>query len=277
MTAEPTTFAELDALVERRKARAAALEAEAELRAAEKAIDPVAPRVERETRICGKCDQPFDSIVFFVAGLPAIRKLYCDPCVFAHEEAEARREGRKVPDRWAILCEPEFRTVDEGGSTVLARLQRDCPKLAEVTGWKFGELEHRMGMLIRGDTGKCKTRAVWRMLRAQFDEHRRIFATTAGRFAREFADAAGNHRQTEWFRPMAEADIFFLDDLGKKPWTPNVWAEFFELIDDRAKNHRPFIITTNEDRDSLKTKCADPVTWAPLIRRLTENTRSVVL
>lgn len=273
MIPEPTTFAELDALVERRKARAAALEAEA-AQTGEKP-EPVATRIEHETIDCEGCGQPFDSIVLYVDSLPGLRplrKLYCDPCVFRYRDAQqAERDAR--PDRWLTLCDAEFRTVDEGGVTVLARLQRDCPKLASVTGWEFGP----KGLLVRGDTGKCKTRAVWRLLRAQFDAHRRIFATTAGRLAREFADAAGNHRQGEWFTPMVEADIFFLDDLGKKPWTPNVWAEFFELIDERAKRHRPFIITTNEDSKSLKLKCSDPVTWEPLLRRLTENTAAIVL
>lgn len=270
----PAWVEELDALVERRKAREAERAAEEAARAKEPPPAPAVPVQERQTITCGMCEQPFDSVVFFVAGLPAIRKLYCDPCVFAHEAAQRAPDGRSALfERWAALCAPEFRTKDEGGSTVFARLERDCAKLGCITGWKFGE----KGLLIRGETGRCKTRAVWRLLRAQFDGGRRIAATTAGRFARDFADAAGNNRQVEWFNPLVEADIFFLDDLGKKPWTPNVWAEFFELIDERAKHHRPFILTTNDDRETLERKCADPVTWAPLLRRLTENTASIVL
>lgn len=271
-----TPIQQLDALVARRLERQAEILAEREAKAAS-VLQPAAdftPTTTYELVACAKCGNMFQGIVMSTPGMPAIRKLVCEPCVKQHIEEEERLTKKATrSEGWEALCEQEFRTIEEGGNTDPARLAQDCPKIDLFIGWKFGP----QGLLVRGSTGKCKTRAAWRLLRKQFADGRRIVATTSGRFAREFADAAGNHRQMEWFEPMVKADIFFLDDLGKKPWTANVWGEFFELIDERAKHGRPFIITTNEDRESLRKKCADPVTWEPLIRRLTENTKSLAL
>jgi hypothetical protein len=265
--------AEFLALAERRKIRAAEMKREQEAESAKQIerVNPV-PTVTHELMTCVKCGNKFEGAVFTAANLPPVRKRFCDPCIAQFDQERAAtlsacslRPGS--PDGWAAICEPEFRTVDEGGATVLARLQRECPKLAQVTGWKYGP----KGLLLRGSTGRCKTRAVWRLLRGQFDAGKSIVALSSGRFAREYADAAGNHTQSAWFDRLAGADIFFLDDLGKKPWTENAWGEFFELVDERAKNHRPFIITTNEDSKTMQAKCKDPVTWGPLNRRLTES------
>lgn len=224
-------------------------------------------------RTCGATFAPFRSSLFG----QEIVQLHCNECAEKRQADCDRMSAQppEAPDRvaeWDALCPHEYRLDSEGGATIYARLSRECPAVERIAAHSG-----RKGLLVRGDTGKGKTRALWRLLRRHFDQHNTVAAVTGGEFSREFQDAAGNHRRKEWFDRMAGADAFFLDDLGRCPWTENVWGEFFELIEDRAKNDRPTYITTNEDGASLGRKCKDPVTWGPLYRRLREHFENITV
>lgn len=228
------------------------------------------------THACRTCGEPFTPFETQLLG-STIRQQHCNACAEARQAEVDRmsakpKAGLERADEWAALCPKEYRLDCEGGETVFARISRECPAVERIAA-------HRdfRGLLVRGDTGKGKTRAVWRLLRRVFDERRSIVAMTGGEFSRGFQDAAGNHRRAEWFERIATTDVFFLDDLGRSPWTENVWGEFFEVIEARAKNGRPSLITTNEDSKSLGSKCKDPVTWQPLLRRLREHFTNIVL
>jgi DNA replication protein DnaC len=219
---------------------------------------------------CAKCGNPFEQPTFEALGM-VLKPIYCQPCVRRHDEEAPGEVAHPVSVResvWQSLCDPEFRTIEEGGETDAARLQKDFSQLAEVTGCP----STGPGLIIQGPTATCKTRSAWRLLRRIHDEGGRIRAMTSGDFGREFADAAGKHHRKEWFDSIANATAFFLDDLGKSKWTPAVWAEFFEVIDARGRKRKVTIITTNDGNQTLETKAADPVLWDPLLRRLREFT-----
>lgn len=275
---EPTSADRLTAEVERRiAAMRERQQAASPPPVASEGEDSSPPPAKRRFRAaCATCGEDFDAVEYILFGKVALRKSHCDPCVERHNEEERAISLTGKPDRedeWRALCPAEFRTTAEGGATVLPRLLRECPKLAEVTGWTYGP----KGMLIRGDTGRCKTRAVWRLLRELFAQGWSIVALTSGEFARQFADAAGNFTRSAWFSRMAGADVLFLDDLGKGRWTEGVWGEFFELVDDRTKHSRPVILTTNDTCATMAGKCTDPVTWGPLDRRLRDYCELLVL
>lgn len=255
----------------RRKERAAAARlALSSLADAEKT--PTAASQRRIQAICRTCDESFEGWEATVLG-KRIWSQHCQICTEKHDATPVAPD----PDReeaWKVACpEAEFRTIAEGGATDVRRLHRDCSRLEQITSWQYGA----KGLLIRGDTGKCKTRAVWRVLRAMFDQGKTFAVLSSGRFAREAMDAQGKFTLSEWFDRLAKVHVFVLDDLGKSKWSEWVWGQFFELIDERHKNHRPYIVTTNETSTTMKAKCVDPATWEPLNRRLTEDCTRIVL
>jgi DNA replication protein DnaC len=228
--------------------------------------------------LCKTCQQPFEPLAIELFGRQ-ILGINCQPCVAVYEAETAKRElagkmeGHDAEALWAEFCPREHRLTSEtSGATEMARLASECSSLAKIIGWQLG----RRGLIVRGVTGTCKTRAVWRLLRRLFDEGTAFVAMTSAEFRRSYTDAAGTFETTGWFKQLAEAPVLFIDDLGQGEWTENVKGEFFDLIDKRTREHRPVIVTTNYDGESMKqrfgTNQADP-----LVRRLRDYCESVVV
>jgi len=243
--------------------------------------------IEREPAHCRTCGHPFESAVCRHPLDPTkvlARQLHCDPCVEAEKDrqeksAHARREEQAeeaLRAAWDVICPAEFRTRLEGGQTDEARLLQAQPLLTQV-------LEHPLGpqgLILRGSTGQAKTRCMFRLIRRYFLTTPRpsIIAMTAGRFDREARDAAGTFTLSKWFRKLASVDVLFLDDLGKGKWGPATAGQLWELIDDRSANNRPVFITTNFPGDKLVDVLGlDGDTAAPLLRRLREHCRVIVM
>jgi hypothetical protein len=174
---------------------------------------------------------------------------------------------------WVQLCPFEFRLhrQEGGGNTRLEKMDADQPGWRRIFDWKFG---HR-GLLVRGETGQCKTRAMWRLLRQLFGERRKVVARTSAHFDRECRDAGGNFTLSDWFKRLAEVDVLFLDDLGKARWTEGTEAQIFDLIDIRTREGRPILATTNDTGTSLAARLS-PDRGEPLIRRLRDYCETIV-
>lgn len=223
-----------------------------------------------------ECGQPFEPKVLEVLGVEIFRQRYCPACIAvqegkltAHWAAEHAAVMSARGLAWEALCDPEYRTVAEGGATDVARLIGEVPGIRRITTCP----STGKGLIIQGPTNKGKTRAAWRLMRRIHDEGGTIRALTGGDFGREFADAAGNHFRKEWFDKLVSATVFFLDDLGKSKWTPAVWGEFFEIVEARGRKLRATVLTTNDDNQTLSAKCGDKELWEPLLRRLREFER----
>jgi DNA replication protein DnaC len=173
---------------------------------------------------------------------------------------------------WIALCPREFRSRDEGGFTHLPRMDADAPNWRKVLGWRYGS----RGLLVRGESGHCKTRAMWRLLRQLFLERRSIVAMTAARFDRECRDAGGNFSLSSWFDRLATVDALFVDDLGKGAWTQATEAQFFDLIDARTREGMPILVTSNDNGQTLANRLSDGRA-EPLIRRLRDYCECLVL
>lgn len=231
--------------------------------------------LNHENATCETCGNAFMSASMTLLGA-VIRTRHCEPCIAKHDaDMRAAQETAKAEpiDRWAKLCPREYRLTTEGGETDLERLQRDCPKLPEILAWRYGPT----GLLLRGTTGRCKTRSLWRVLRRCHDEHRDIIALTAGQFGREYADAGGNHTLNDWFRRLATVDVLMIDEVGNAAWTDGAEATFFDLVENRGVNGKPLLTATNHDGDTLETKLRDEVRAKPLIRRLRSYCTSINL
>ena len=105
-----------------------------------------------------------------------------------------------------------------------------------------------------------------------------MIAMSAGEFDRAARDAAGRFQLTEWFCRIAEADVLFIDDLGKGKWTAATAGQFWELIDARCKEARPIFFTTNCSGETLVQSLGLNKDIAePLLRRLRESCKALVL
>jgi hypothetical protein len=176
-------------------------------------------------------------------------------------------------DEWAAICPLEFRLpAERGGKTNLQIMDAKSPGWRGILEWQFGN----RGLLIRGESGRCKTRAMWRLIRRLFNERRKVIALTSAQFDRQCRDAGGSFNLTAWFDRLAKCDVLFLDDLGKAAWTAGTEAQVFDLIDERTREGRPILCTTNDDGQTLAARLSDN-RGDPLIRRLREYCESVVL
>lgn len=227
---------------------------------------------------CRDCGQTFQSEVLVIGTKERIAPTVCDACCRALEAigrgirekmgARERAEKQEAANRlWERLCPWEFRTVEEGGNTDIAKMDRRQPEWREVLAWSSG----RRGLILRSKvSGSCKTRAMWRLLRRLFDIRVQFIAVTAAEFDRGCRDAGGNFTLSQWFSRLADTDVLFIDDLGKGAWTPHTEGTFFDLVDERTKHGRPILVTTNEDGESLShMKTKDSIDRAgPMVRRL---------
>src|SRR5262245_57262499 len=93
----------------------------------------------------------------------------CDQCADL-------RDSRAT--EWCLLCPFEYRldgNKEGGGHTRLERMDHENPNWRKVLDWQYGS----KGLLIRGETGRLKTRAMWRLIRQLFDQRQKIIALTS--------------------------------------------------------------------------------------------------
>lgn len=241
--------------------------------------------IERIPSKCPGCLKDFQAAVMrspFNPGKVLFQARFCDPCVIAKRANEQQREWdqeqaeRQAARRkaWEATCPMEFRTIDEGGRTDVARLLSEFPTLREV-------IDHNLedqGLIVRGKSGSGKTRATFRLLRRRFDAGKRIRAVASGEFDRQARDAGGKFTLTEFVDRLIEADVLFIDDLGKAPWTPATVGIWFDVLDGRYREGRPIVVTTNLDGAALvKQLRIGPDIGEPMLRRMRETTRQIVI
>lgn len=241
-------------------------------------IKTIGEVIQTPTKVtCFRCKLEFDAIAMQLEeyGTLMFPRL-CKPCFVEREAEEKERlinEAReRFEKRWNGLCPKQYRLKSESdGETDLTKLSDSQPKLCDVLSWGY----QSRGLVIRGSTGKGKTRSVWRLLRKQFCAGKGIVAVTAAEFDRQCRDAGGKFTLTEWFDGLADVDLLFLDDLGKANWTLATEAQWFDLVEHRTRAGKPVIITTNDDGDSLAARMTQD-RGEPLIRRLRDYCDCIV-
>jgi DNA replication protein DnaC len=246
--------------------------------------EPQPDEIERVAAFCETCEQPFKAAVMrspFNPSKVLFTQRHCDPCCNSEverrskAEAEADRKARAAERdaHWQRVCPMEFRTLEEGGRTDLARLLREQKHAREI-------MEHPLtgqGLVARGDSGTGKTRAVWRLLRRFHDAGRYVRALTSGEFDRQARDAGGRFTLTEWVERMVETDVLFIDDLGKAPWTPATVGLFFDVLDERYRAGRSMFLTTNLSGQKLVTQLRiGKDIGDPMLRRIRETCKVIV-
>ena len=241
--------------------------------------------IERVPSECPNCLQSFQAAVMrspFDSGKVLFKARYCDPCITNRQAIERDKEWRQDQserqrarrEAWEDLCPMEFRTIEEGGRTDVGRLLGEFPMLQQVISHDI----FSQGLIVRGKSGHGKTRAVWRLLRRSFEDGKRIRCLASGEFDRQARDAGGKFTLTEFVDRLIKADVLFLDDLGKAPWTAATVGIWFDVLDGRYREGRPIVVTTNLDGAALvKQLRIGPDIGEPMLRRMRETTLQIVI
>ena len=184
---------------------------------------------------------------------------YCETCrpIYDAEQAAAARQSRV--DSFARKCPPLYQQTDT------ARLPQ--AQYTQVMAWQYGAT----GLLLHGETGKCKTRCAWLRLQKLYIEERRGFVwfdsvSFSHAITKNFS-AEGKSEQ--WLENINDASVLFLDDLGKCRLTERGEAELFGIIENRMANLKPIIATTNFVGMTLAGGLR-PDIGSALVRRLRE-------
>lgn len=235
----------------------------------------VEPEQVVETLQCVDCGQPFSGSVLHLP-IPALnhttifRPQRCPACLAKVQDEEAakaaaqRRHEREAD--WARICPVEFRLCSEShGETDLPRLRAEAPLLDELLAW--ANTDRKRGVLLRGPTGTCKTRAMWRLLRQLWEEGVRFRAVTSTLLEAECQEARDRGSLSRWIRELQRVPVLFWDDLGKMRFLPSTEAAVFDVLDDRMNAHRPVLITTEEAGETLASRLSGHVAGA-FVRRL---------
>lgn len=173
---------------------------------------------------------------------------------------------------WASVCPAAYRLTSEGGITDMDRLTAECP-----VDWPEPDTV-KPGMLITGNSGRGKTRWVWRAIRQRFDLGDMVMAFTPRSFEAASRDAEGTFKFKAFLDSCSEIGSFLLDDLGKASWSAKTLETFYEIIEQRASHLRPIFVTTNFTGNALAAQLKmDDGILEPLIRRLRENCRCIAV
>lgn len=242
----------------------------------------------KQTLQCKRCKADFVGTVIDMGialdgestpGKWVVKPSHCEPCleIVTREEAEQAERFRceQRLHEWVEICPLAYRGTKDGGPTVEARIEA-LPEWRELGEHPLG----RVGLILRGKTGTCKSRAMFHLLRGYFFGHRKpsVVALTSGEFDRQCRDAAGTFKLSSWFATLEQASAVFIDDLGKTKWTPATAGQFWELVDARTKKLRPLFITTNLSGETLIEHLGVAKDVAePLLRRLRENCKVIVM
>lgn len=232
---------------------------------------------------CPRCLAPWEGYAYRIDNRPWVKAEQCTKCAedervkcnAEREDAQRKANETQAEWLWHEICPPLYRTTTEGGITEKSRVE-SLPEWPAIAAHKLGN----KGLILRGNTGVCKSRAMFRLLRTYHDQDPRpsMVAVTAGEFDRQCRDAQGEFRLSAWFSRLASVKILFIDDLGKTKWTPSTSGQFWELVDARTKELKPLFITTNLSGDTLVEHMGlgDDI-GQPLLRRLRENCVAITM
>lgn len=201
----------------------------------------------------------------------ARKKLVHYECNVKHE---ARVSAAKLLEReaarqtsWNSFCPAEFQKPIDW-----TRRAANRSNSAKVMDWNFGE----KGLLVTGDSGKCKTRFVWRLLNREWDEGKTLSAHThvAFRQMSSALAAADSRKYLAWIAGLTKVDVLFIDDLGKGRATPASEEGFFDLLDKRMRDCKPTLFTTDMELERIERHFSDEYQRG-LMRRILERTTLV--
>jgi DNA replication protein DnaC len=153
------------------------------------------------------------------------------------ESPHATRAGFR-PDR------PLAVAFTWGAQTLSMHQQQAALDAALAAVDAFLDGSDRRWLYLHGPCGSGKSHLARAIVHALADRHQVGMLTAAGMLA-YLRDGIETHDVDARLRALAELEILVLDDLGSE--RPSDWglARLFDLIDARATQHRPTVLTSN--------------------------------
>ena len=218
--------------------------------------------------LCPKCNE-VETDTFAIAGrhFPVM----CDACDAAMKLEEEVEAQAKLDQARNVYIENEIPRLycDSDVSRFPATWE-------QVSQWKGGP----RGILLVGDTGKCKTRMLCELVaRRHRDTGERFNFMRSSLLAKLVRQQFGDHEPwvaKQKLNRLARVPVLVVDDLGKQASTPVVEEEFFDLIEERVSAGLPLLISANATRAELEAMfSADR--GRPLVRRIAEFCETLIV
>lgn len=164
-------------------------------------------------------------------------------------EAGALARLENAASDWSALCPPLYRDSDEWVRTEAAARKLRMRSVNKALEWQFGS----RGLFLFGQqSGKGKTTSAWVVCKREFRLGRFVCAASHVQLSdKATALACGDDRGGRWAATLRRCDLLFVDDFGKSRFKGRDGAgraaeEFvFDLVDHRAVNNLPTILTSN--------------------------------
>lgn len=211
--------------------------------------------------LCPRCHEvPSESFEVLGASIVAL----CDRCDLELQKQEAERLDPSASGDPLIASEiPElYRDNDES---------RFPAVWEQIKRWRPNP--DGRGLVIVGDTGKCKTRMLCQLAinirKEQNTRFRFLRASELSRLVRAQYNGFDSKAAKNAIESLRRASLLIIDDLGKQASSPAVEEEFFDIIEDRTSARKPVLVSANATGAELE-QMMTPDRGRPLIRRIRE-------
>jgi len=222
-----------------------------------------------EATTCKFCGETFSFEP--IIGLPfSLKPTVCNACDQKNRVAEADQAKKMRYKSFQSVCPAIYRDTDPNHPSM-----PPAEKLARILTWQVGPV----GLILHGHSRTCKTRCAWLLIKKLIvDDCKSVVSMTSVEFADGCALAAstGADAYAAWKAWMNDADVLFIDDLGKNKMTERVEADLYDVIETRTSNRKPILFTTNFAGKDLIHKFSED-RGKPIISRIREFTQSINL
>ena len=184
----------------------------------------------------------------------------CEPCV-AKRRDEIEEEKRQAElQRISRICGPDFAEPwdDNRGNSDLRRVA-----LSSIS------ISNRIGLLIHGTTGKCKTRVAWEIIK-DIESKPLPFEGFSWLFFDSFELALKGVPNEAYTVPL-----LVIDDLGNEPSGGKWETNLLYLLKKRFDARRVTVITTQYSWEKLKEKFFSGTHAEAIRRRLSERCKPI--
>ena len=117
-----------------------------------------------------------------------------------------------------------------------------------VSNWDYYN-ERNIGLLISGDLGVGKTFTAACIANALLEKELRVKMTNFGTIIDELFKESD---KTEYIRDLCRCDLLIIDDLSTERDTSFALECIFKIVDERYRQGKPLIITTNLPVEEMK-------------------------
>lgn len=127
-------------------------------------------------------------------------------------------------------------------------------------------------LLIHGTSRAGKTRTAWYICQRLHADGYDVQGYTVRQLEEKLYEAAGKNGHHAAFRSLANAQVLFIDDLGKEHMSKSgrLAPDLFALLDERTSWRKPTIFTTNHLGDGLRERFGDAEMGTAFVARLRE-------